>query len=366
MNKLKNSNKFKTTDIVELDQTIKSKTLDAIYLSDFCYIKDKILYLEIIDSFSHKENNSRIRYIITNKGIEHDLVINCIILIYIIISYPQFNHDIYVTNEDIKFSMCAVKDTIATISNYLSSEVCLSISVFRKQEHIHKLFSTYDYFLDEKSIPLFKSYSPQNLLQKKIYNSFIINSNISLIIGNLNELFFDLDMFSDISSQYFEQHEQDYLQEINIILNNITYKHNIRVLLRKVEIVSFVSTGIVHFFNKKIVLSPIERTAYLKYMADLFENNNNIDVKMIEQNIIEQLPENHNFSLYVSNGIVMTKTHADSGSNNFFVVQDRVFQDSYMAMFDKLWEDNTVRINHDKSQIIDFLNNMSKYSELMK
>lgn len=350
------------SDILE-NQTYTN--IDQIVAYNLFYLNDKMHPINVLNSHlkMNKNNSNKVRFVFTNKNMDKDIINNGVILIYISTLYPSIDSCVYVTNEDINAAITVYNNIVTSIGTYSSPSSFLSINVCKDKDFVNKMFFAYDCHISEKCIPLFKRINPFELISNKIFNTYIFGNNLSCIIGTLNELFISPKLFSDLSNLLFEPELKVNLHEINTALNSVTYNSNLKVIFRKVDIINFLSTGVIHFFNKETTLSTDERAELLSYMTNLFETHNNIEVSIIDYDLSPTLPQYHNFTLYLSSEIVMTKSHANNIKNDFFILQDSLIQEGYINMFDEIWSQSRNKPGSSKKDAIDFFRNMSRYCE---
>lgn len=348
------------TDILENQL---APTIDEIVIYDLFYLNDKMHPINVLSTYLKLDKNitHKTRFLISNKNMDNNIISNGVMLIYISTLYPSTDSTVYVTNEDINAAITVYEDIATTVGTFTSPSLCLSTTVCKKKSIVNKMFSTYNCYVNEQCIPVFKRLSPFKLIQDKVFNNYIFGNTLSCIIGTFNELFIPPKLFNSLSNLLFEKQLQGNLLEINTALNNVTYMSNFKVIFRKRDIISFLSTGIIHFFNKKSILSPNERTDLLTYVVNMFENHENIEVSILDYDLCPILPESHNFTLYVSSEIVMTKANADNGKSDYFIVQDSLIQEGYIKMFDEIWKENQTKLGSSKKDALEFLRNMTRY-----
>ena len=113
---------------------------------------------------------------------------------------------------------------------------------------------------------------------------------------------------------------------LNIVLQNITYKSKIKVLIYASELKKYISSGKIKFFNKSIELNFEQRKKHINYLKNIILNNPNIEIKLVDGDFVEYFKDNKNTSLYLSKNVKLIQTDYDDKTSDYVIIKDKEFK----------------------------------------
>ena len=107
---------------------------------------------------------------------------------------------------------------------------------------------------------------------------------------------------------------------INIFLNNATYKSKLKVLIYESELRKYISSGDLHFFNTPVTLTFKERERHMANLQKMLSEDNHVEIRLIDGQFIEDIPTD-NPSFYLSKNLKFIKVHPVSGKNDYSILR---------------------------------------------
>src|SRR5699024_5239381 len=92
-----------------------------------------------------------------------------------------------------------------------------------------------------------------SMIEDQTYIQYIMNNDLRCLLGSINEFFMPPDLFMEIAQKLFGHNKKiiNELQKINLFLHNVTYKSKLRVLIYESELRKYMSSGKLHFLDRK-------------------------------------------------------------------------------------------------------------------
>ena len=129
----------------------------------------------------------------------------------------------------------------------------------------------------------------------------------------------------------------------NFLKNN----SNLNIIMYESVFRSYVSNGNMTFFNKSINLNLEQRQRHLSHMKKLLEEKKNINLKIIENSLLDDFKNEEKPSVYLSKNTSFLKESSNEDSENYLIVNDKKLDKILKMFFKKIWEE---RINNNEKE----------------
>ena len=354
------------------NQSDKEEKLEILLSLNLFYLnhKDK-LALSDMKSFFHElshHTNIKANFLIgLDADNKEDEAMNTLLAINLISSYPSVNFKIYNCNINSNTVIFAIKDKYISTSIFFDEGECLFTTNSKDTVLVDEYYSNIKYTLKNKGKLLCYKESPISMIEDQNYIQYIMNNDLRCLLGTINEFFMPPELFMDIAYRVFGNDRVmiNELKKINVFLQNITYKSNLKVLIYESEIRKYLSTGCLHFFNQPVTLTFKEREQHIEYLEKLLSEDNGIDIKLVDGNFVEDFKNKENPSLYLSKNLKFTKVHPESGRDDYFIVTDVDFKNMCDNLFDTLWNERQDIVLDDKQDILDRIRRSISYTKII-
>lgn len=313
--------------------------------------------------------NTKLRFLVNFDEKPEDIIFSSLLLINMVTNYSGIDFKIYSCNQS-KYSVVVVaKDHSFRSIVYTTNKKCLFINTSNDKSIVE---DTYNSLIDMKrsrSEIAFLEINHSELILNQIYMQYIIGRKLRWLIGNVNELLMPTDLFMELSEKVFGHDEKimKELRHINAILQNIIENTNIQIIIYRNAIKNYILNGKLSFFNHTIELSLDQKREHLKYMKKLFEENKNIEVKLITDDLVADFKNMKNPSLFLSGGMNFIKINSEEvgKDNKYILIKDLKLKTLYNDFFEELWNIERNNITLTKEQAIDRISDLLRYINIL-
>lgn len=330
----------------------QNNNLNIIVSCDFFAMNDKNAYYlfekEIYDYISDANCRFNMRAILSYRYLYDDIVRNIETLYYIIVSLPFDLFQIYMTKDMICNDVFILKDYIAVISGYFNSSRYLFTTAVNRLEDVQELYNVNDKLISNNCSIICKPYN-DNIFT--IFRILISGSKFKFIISNINELFLPKDLFKKIASSVFEPDQADLLCNLHDKMDTILKNEHVKLIMYRKEEIDYLSSGKLHFFNKKVNVELEDRLRHLNNLSSIMQINDKLDVKSCLSDYLSNSPIDNGISFYISDHTVIAKS-LESKEDLCFSICDNEIKKATSDFFDALWNDESYIVRHDKGSIL--------------
>ena len=161
----------------------------------------------------------------------------------------------------------------------------------------------------------------------------------------------------------------DELKNIDAILQNAIYKSDIQILMYENAIRQYISNGRLSFFNTTITLSLKQRQRHIEYMEKILKENEDIDIKLINGNLVDDFKNKENPTAYLSRNINIIKGNFDEYSeyeNKYLIIRDNRLDNIFKRFFKEVWESERYNISKFKEEAIIRISDLLNYINILK
>ena len=350
-------NESSKLDIILSTNLYKLKSIDKIYIAG---MKSSLAEIQ-------KNNEVRVRFLTGFEGIENDIVLNTFIIIYMITTYNDLNFEIYNCDVDNSNILSVIKDRMFHSAIFSSNGRCLLTNMTKERTIVDEAYYSFEEIIKDQGNLLVEKKCPIQMIKDKIYIQYIMGQDFRWILGSINEFFMPSDLFMELAQSLFGEDEEvlQELYQINIFLQNITYKSDIKMLIYESELIKYISTCEVMFFNIPIKLTFEQMERHIKNIEDIITKYKNVEIKFIEGSILDNNYFEINPSIYLSKNIKLMKTSNINNSNDYAVVKDMEFKNVCDKLFEKCWNIKCQKIVSDKNEILDVISKTLIYAKII-
>ena len=294
-------------------------------------------------------------------------VINTLLGINLIATYPSLNFKIYNCKVNSNTVVFAIKDKFLSTNIFFEEGECLFTTSSKDIRLVEEFYSNLKYTLKNKGNLLCYRKDSSSMIEDQTYIQYIMNNDLRCLLGSINEFFMPPDLFMEIAQKLFGHNKKiiNELQKINLFLHNVTYKSKLRVLIYESELRKYMSSGKLHFFNTPVTLTFKERERHIEYIEKILTESNDVEIRLVDGDFVDDFKNKENPSLYLSRNLKFTKVHPDSGKNDYFIISDTEFKNMCTDLFDKLWNTRTDIVISNKEEMLDRIARSISYTRLI-
>jgi len=293
-----------------------------------------------IASIKNYENKDflKVRYIINFDDNVDDIISDIMLFIEMVTSKSRINIELYSCDFSGNTLITVVKDKFVNTSIYYNNK-CLTTVTSRDDNVIEEMYNTLEDIINSQSKPMFNLNTSKQMILSQDYMDYIMSGDLKLLLGEINELFMPSDLFLELSKSIYGDDKEVLMQlkKIDAILQNVTYNSNLSIVMFESALKKYVSNGKVRFFNNTITLNLEQRQKQLEYIKKIIYNNENIDFRIIENSLLDNIKVDENPSLYLSKNISFLKEEDNGKSANYMIINDKKLNTLLSNFFEKIW-----------------------------
>lgn len=347
----------------------KSHKIDLLISADLKRLgnNDKKSLADIKHDLFHKSNDIETRVRILFKLDDYEeIIFNTIMIINMIAMYPSMNFEVYNCPVDANTIISIVKDSMLYTSNFTNDKRCLISTMSKDKRIVEEIYYSLETILKNQGSRIVEEKTLEEVINGKIYTQYFMNQDLRWLIGSMNELFMPPELYIEIAKSLFDDSEiLQELERVNIVLQNITYKSKVKVLIYLSEIKNYISLGKINFCNTPVELSFEQRKAHINYLKEIIMTSENIEVRLVDGGFVEYFKNYPNPSLYLSKSIKLIEKDNHNGDNGYSVIKDSEFKSLCDEFYKNLWEKEREIIISDKEEILEILEKELTYVSML-
>ena len=349
----------------------KSSKLDLILSANLYRLNgnDKVSISEMKTALYsiQKDKEVKARVLTGFEGNQNDKVLNTLLIIDMITTYPNLDFEVYNCNVDNSNILAVIKDRIFHSAIFASNGQCLFTNMSKEKAIIDEVYYSLEEILKNQGKLLVEKETPLDLLKNKTYIQYIMGQDLKWVLGVMNEFFMPSDLFIEIAEDVFGNDKEllQELRQINAFLQNVTYQSNIKVLIYEAKLMKYISTGEITFFNKPVKLTLEQMERHIKNIEKIIKEHENIEIKLIENSSIEEFDTGLSPSMYLSKNLKLIKTHPMDGVNDYAIIKDNEFKKICDEVFDIVWSEKENMLVSEKEEILEKISKALVYTRII-
>lgn len=321
---------------------------------------------KILHSMSLKKN-IKVSILMGFEGENDDIIFNTILIINMITSYSCMDFKLYNCDIALNSILSVIKGAMFHTAMFTKDKRCLFTNISRKKSIVDEAYNTLDDIRKSRGEKLVYYKNSYDIIKEKIWIQYIMGTDLRFLIGSINEFFMPKDLFEEISLEVFKEEPYllDDLRQINMFLENMTYKSKMKVLIYEKELIRYMATGEIHFFNRHVKLNIHQMQKHINYIKNIIANSNNINIKLVEDGFVELFKNNKNPSLYLSRDLKILKMHPEENIYDYSIVRDNKFKIICDDFFDTIWTTDDEVLVCEKDYILEKIDKALMYAKIM-
>ena len=295
-----------------------------------------------------------------------DIVFDVMLFISMVTSKGRVNVELYSCEFSSNTLIAAVKDKYSHTAIYNNTR-CISSITSTDEDVVNQMYDTLEEMISTQSRPTFLNRTPEQFIINQDYMNYIMDQDISIVMGDLTELFMPSDLFLELGEDLFADNKDVSfkLKRIDTILQNFTYKSDLNIFIYGSAFRSYVTNGNIKFFNKVITLNIEQRKRHLQYMKKLLDEKDNINIRFIENSLIDDIKSDEKHSLYISRNLSFLVENYNGVSANYLIVKDKRLDKIFKSFFSKVSIERKKVAEDDKEETKKIVSDALRYIEII-
>lgn len=337
----------------------------------FSINKDDKVHLAGIRRGENKESISKnvllkMKYLISFDENIKDIIFDVMLFINMVTSKERYNVELYSCEFSSSTLISVIKEKLVHTAIYNNNK-CLTTVTSTDNNVVEEMYDTLEDMINSQGRLIFRKKTPQEMIISQDYMNYIMNQELRCLVGEITELFMPSDLFLEIGESIFAN---DYealtkLKKIDTILQNATYNANLDIVMFESVFRKYVSNGNITFFNKPITLNLEQRQKHINHMKKLIYENENINLRIIENSLLDDLKVEEKPSLYLSKNISFLKERSNRNSENYMIVNDKKLDKILKKFFEKVWIERKNINSDDKEESKKIISESLRYLSIL-
>lgn len=350
-------------------QSINSKNgLEmTIFIDLFTLCKEDKVHISNSDYKNSKINIKNLKFIFYINKEYIDIMFDINLILNMIENYSKENIKIYSFKRPLSSLIICVKDYYLNNSIVYDSS-CLISSSSKDKRSVNEMFKTLNELTTSIAKPIFNTSSFKDIIENKYFIKYTLETNKKWILNSINQDILTIDLFKELLDKYFDYDKtlsknllENYMDTKSTIINS-----NLKILIPSHTLYDFLLNGEIRFFNKKMVLTKEERERYFLQMHKFFAEHDNIQIRLINGNFVEELKNFSNISIYLSDTINYITMELENIENDILIIKDKDIIEILNDFYYEVWENRDDIIIYDKKLILDKINYYLNCFKLLK
>lgn len=353
---------FNVNSSLDLDIIIAVNLFDINYKDKVSLVNMKKYFYELCKSV-----DVNISFLLGLNGENKEEILNSLLTINILSSYPKLNFDLYNCNVSNNTAFFVIKDRFLCTCIFSDDGECIFTTTSKDKNLVNEFYYSLEYKLKNKGKNVCLKKSPIEMIEDQTYIQYIMNNELRCLLGSINEFFMPEDLFMEIAHRVFGDNPTliNELKKINIFLHNAMYKGKLKVLIYESELRKYMSSGRLHFFNNPVTLTFKERERHIAFIEKILSEDNDIEIRLIEGNFVEDFRHADNPSLYLSKNLKFIKVHPVSGMNEYSILRDNEIKKMANNLFHDLWNYGGDLLLIERDDILDRISKSISYTRII-
>ncbi len=296
-----------------------------------------------------------------------DIIMNTLIFINLVSSYANKKYEMYSCQAPQNSLVVSIQNKLFYNAMYIDNGICLYSNHSTDENVVEDSYEALIDIVNTKSKPTFLQKTSKSMILDKNYIHYIIGNKLRWLIGYMNELFMPSDLFMELGKEVFGDDEDivEELSKIDAILQNATYNADLKVLMYEKGLRAYISTGELRFFNKQITLDFDQRRRHIEYMEKLFTENENIEIKLINGDLIEAFKNNENPSLFLSKTVSYVRVNVKNDEGKYLICKDKRLDSIFSKFYEEVWNIDTGKVNSDREEVLERISMSLNYATIL-
>ena len=303
----------------------------------------------------NRSHNIRVRLLMEFDRQDSDIVFNTIMIINMITTYPEINFEIFNCEVDSNVVISVIKDRIFHAAIYTKDRRCLFTNMSKDKHIVDEIYYSLEEILKNQAKPIIEVKSAIDIIRKKTYLQYIMGQDLRWLIGHMNELLMPYDLFEEVAEATFGYDKEvlGELKKINMLLQNVVYKSKLKVLIYELDIRRYISVGELNFFNTPVKLTFEQRERHINYIRKIIEEYDNVEIKLIDGDFVEEFKDTKDTSIYLSKTLKMMTINPRENQNDYAIIKDSEFKHICDEFFGILWNKDSEIVVKNKAEILE-------------
>lgn len=342
-------------NVVEGDFKFVDKIEIVMLVDIFSLGKEDKLSIANIEQNSILDTNSnpikmQVHYLIAVDHRSMDIVFDTILFINMLTNYVGIDFKVFLCNKVPCSILFAIRNFYMHMSIITENHRAIVSNTSLDKSIANEMYDTLISMEESLAVAMLDEMDMKSFVENKLYMHSIIAPNIRWLIGKVDELFLPMDIFEEILQKLNFEDEKyiDSLRKLHLMSLSALDISDIRVAIYDSAFCEYVLSGELDFFGHHVIVDLEQRLRHINYMHDLFTDNQNLQLHIINGNFVSDFKNHSNPCVYLSNNLQYLRLNSEVKHDSYLrVVRNTELKEVFNSFYDEIWN------NHDELTIAD-------------
>lgn len=319
----------------------KVRSLDVMALIDIMSL-DYEYRLKIVDLENENISNQRdypgvhFSMLINLSVGERERVLDAIFLMNLLSKCSNIDLQLYGSEVAHGKAMFLVKDMYALSGVLVDGNCCMAVTASEDNDYCNKLYYKAK-SLCSRELLLFRKTKISDMISNYDYMHSLLSTNLRWVFGHMTEHFLPDDVFEEMltTSDYCGIKEEVSLRKVQSIVKKILQKSNVKIVINEFALADFAVSGRLNFYNNKVYLSEEQRIKCIKYILDLLETNEKLELKSTSGKFVEDYYYAARPCVFMADTISYIRLES---RNSVAMLNGTQIKSVFSKFFEEIWE----------------------------
>ena len=285
-----------------------------------------------------------------------DLVYDVSFLLNLMSSLSDIDFNLYTCPQAVGKLIFAMRDSYAISGMIMDENHCLSVTSSEDPKYCNSIYARLSSLCSQETLVIRKT-DIKHMTKDKSYFQSILSRNQRWLLGFITEHLLPGDLFESLLAQYNQLEPEipvENLRKAHILSRSMLQEMGAQILVTESALLDFAVNGELDFFNRKFILTPQQRLAYLKHAFSFFSSNPNMQLKILKNGVISDIPHIPSPVLFLSDAMCHVRLKRTGPVNSIDIINKVQVCDMFRSFFDAVWADEKYTTLHRADEIDDF------------
>lgn len=286
----------------------------------------------------NRRDDVKVNYVINLESLEEHSVYDVLLLVHLMTNFSRTDFRLYYSPLAAGKLMIAMKEEFAAVSMLGNNKQFLCTTTTRDKAAVADIYQSIGNNIELDKV-IFFSTDMDSLLQSHEYLQTLITQDTRWLIGHITEHFISPELFAELKDEYFgdtpevaREAERAYIIGKNAIANK-----QVRIMMYSSAMVDYALSGELDFFNRKVMLTPEQRSRELVYLKELVEANDGSSFKLLSAGFSDDFKYVTNPCIFLAESLDYLRLENGQYDKNLMLIKDDKARKVFDVFFEEIW-----------------------------
>ncbi len=267
-----------------------------------------------------------------------NVVENALFLASLLLQMSRVNFSMYRSSFAKGKVVFAVKDDFAISGMLIRQDACVSVVSCENKENVAPIYNAIQSFCSRENL-LFRRCGMREVLWEDMgYMHTLLSPNRCWMLNHATEHILPDDIFEELveqSKDLLQDHSREVLCSTHELTKGIMRSGGVRTIFGNAAVSRFAISGVVDFFNHKMVLNCEQRAKVLTHCREMVRKSGTLHLQMIQGEILPHFQSRSLPTMFLSGAVSYLRLETQGRDDNLLL---RINEHAMcQQFFDAVW-----------------------------